>query len=92
MQQDLAEEIALKALAWIAADAELLQVFLGSSGASGDDLKARIADPEFLLSVLDFLTMDDAWIVAFCDSVGLNYDLPMQAKGAFPGGSEVNWT
>ncbi|MDJ0859724.1 MAG: DUF3572 domain-containing protein [Dinoroseobacter sp.] len=92
MQQDFAEEIALKALAWIASDEQLLQVFLGASGASGSELKSRIADPEFLLSVLDFLTMDDAWIVGFCDTEGLAYDLPMQAKGAFPGGAQVSWT
>ncbi len=92
MQQESAEEVALKALAWIASDEELLSVFMGASGASVADLKSRISEPEFLLSVLDFLTMDDAWIIAFCDAVGLPYETPMHAKAAFPGGAQVDWT
>ena len=26
--------------------------------------------------------MDDAWVIAFCDSVGLAYDLPLRARYA----------
>jgi len=92
MQQEFAEEVGLKALGWIAADDELLGVFLGASGASAADLRARAADPEFLASVLEFLTMDDAWIARFCDDHGLAYEVPMQARFALPGGAQVHWT
>jgi hypothetical protein len=90
--QESAETIGLKVLGWLAAHDDLLPVFLGATGASEADLRARAADPEFLGAVLDFLTMDDAWVRAFCDAQGLAYEVPMRARAALPGGAEVNWT
>lgn len=92
MQQEHAETLALRALAWLAGNDELMPVFLGSTGASEADLRARAAEPEFLGSVLDFLMMDDAWIVAFCDTAGLAYEMPMQARASLPGGDQAHWT
>lgn len=92
MQQDLAETIGLKALAWLAGNDELLPVFLGSTGAGEADLRARAADPAFLGAVLDFISMDDAWVIAFCDQAGLAYTDPMAARLALPGGGQVHWT
>lgn len=89
---DSAETLALKALGWLAGNDELLPVFLGSTGASESDLREQAADPAFLGSVLDFLTMDDAWVMAFCDSLGIAYEIPMQARMALPGGAQVHWT
>lgn len=92
MKQDRAETIAMQALGWIAASDDLMGVFLGSTGSSVDDVRTHAGDPEFLASVLDFLTMDDAWVVGFCDQAGLPYDSVMQARAALPGGAEVHWT
>ena len=92
MQQEIAETIALQALGWLAGNDELLPVFLGSSGASEADLKAGAGDPAFLGSVLDFLTMNDAWVIAFCDASGLDYATPLSARLALPGGTQVSWT
>ena len=92
MQQDYAETIALQALAWLAGNDALLPVFLGATGASEADLRARAAEPEFLGAVLDFLMMDDAWVVAFCDQQGLKYETPMMARASLPGGRQVSWT
>lgn len=92
MTQDLAETVALEALGWLAGHDDLLPVFLGASGASEADLRARAADPEFLGAVLDFVAMDDAWITAFCDARGIGYDVPMRARAALPGGTEMHWT
>jgi hypothetical protein len=92
MKQDSAEAVALKALAWLAGNDEVLPVFLGATGTSGDDMRDRADDPEFLGSVLEFLTMDDTWITAFCDAESIPYDVPMQARHALPGGAPVHWT
>ncbi|MEX0304689.1 MAG: DUF3572 domain-containing protein [Leisingera sp.] len=89
---DGAETLALKALAWLAGNDELLPVFLGATGACEADLRARAAEPEFLGSVLDFLTMDDSWVMQFCDSEGLAYEMPLRARMSLPGGDQVNWT
>lgn len=87
-----AETFALQALGWLLGNEELLPVFMGATGVGADDLRSNAGDPVFLASVLDFLMLDDAWVVAFCDSVGAPYDRPMSARGALPGGMQVNWT
>ena len=68
LSAEAAEVLALKALGWLASNEDLLPTFLGSTGASEADLRARAADPAFLGAVLDFLMMDDAWVVGFCDA------------------------
>ncbi|MFP5479964.1 MAG: DUF3572 domain-containing protein [Alphaproteobacteria bacterium] len=86
-QQESAQTLALRALAWLLADEELTGLFLGATGASPADLRARAQDADFHLAILDFLLMDDRWVVAFCDGQGLPYTAPMQARAAL-GGTE----
>ena len=87
-----ADSVALRALEWIVGDDDMLGIFLGSSGASESDLRTRADDPEFLAAVVDFLMMDDAWIVAFCNDSGVGYEQIAMARAALPGGAQVNWT
>lgn len=92
MNQDQAEMIAIKALGWLAANDELCPIFLGSTGASADEIGSRIDDPVFLASVLEFITMDDKWVMEMCDSIGIRYEDPLRARYALPGAENVNWT
>lgn len=92
MQPERAEQIAIEGLTWLATNEDLLPVFLGSSGLAVADLRAQASDPGFLASVLEFITMDDAWVVAFCDTKGLEYDAPLRARYALPGSEAVHWT
>lgn len=92
MQQEMAETLALRALAWLAANDELLPVFMGATGTAVDDFQTRAGEPEFLLSILDFLMMDDAWVVDFCDSEFIAYDQIMKARQSLPGGAQISWT
>jgi hypothetical protein len=89
---EFAETVGLQALAWLVSNEDLLPVFLGSTGADATDLAARASDPAFIGSVLEFLTMDDAWVMAFCDSCGLPYTAPLEARQVLPGGATPNWT
>ncbi|MEO9781381.1 MAG: DUF3572 domain-containing protein [Sedimentitalea sp.] len=89
---DAAETLALKALTWLLGQDELLPVFLGASGASEQDLRTRAGDAEFLGSVLDFLVMDDGWVVKFCEAESLPFEHPMLARAALPGGAQIHWT
>ncbi|MCB2129472.1 MAG: DUF3572 domain-containing protein [Rhodobacteraceae bacterium] len=90
--RDYAETVAIRALGWLVGNDELRSVFLGASGLAPEELSQRAGDPDFLISVLDFILMDDAWITAFCDAEGLSYDVPMAARSALPGGAETHWT
>jgi hypothetical protein len=92
MTAEQAELLAIRALGWLAGNDELWPVFLGATGAQVASLRAAAADPAFLVSVLDFLTQDDAMVIAFCDAEALPYAAPLMARRALPGGGEVNWT
>lgn len=92
MNANQAEICALGVLSWLASNDELLPVFMGATGAGVDDLRDRAADPAFLGSVLDFLMMDDAWVIQYCDGAELPYEIVMQARMALPGGQDRNWT
>jgi len=85
MTPERAETVALQALAWIAADEELLPQLAGATGMSLDDAKVRAQDPAFLAGILEFLCMEDRWIQRFCDDHDLSYDTPMKALIALPG-------
>ncbi|MFC3615763.1 DUF3572 domain-containing protein [Lutimaribacter marinistellae] len=89
---DAAETLALGVLAWLVANEDLLPVFLGATGASEADLRARAGDRDFLVSVLDFLVMDDLWVVAFCDATGTAYDRPERARAMLAGAAGTHWT
>ncbi|EYD77630.1 hypothetical protein Rumeso_00796 [Rubellimicrobium mesophilum DSM 19309] len=91
MNLDRAETIALQALAWIAADEELLPQLAGATGMSLGDAKERAQDPAFLAGILEFLCMEDRWIQRFCDEHGLPYDAPMKALMALPGQQRGEW-
>ena len=92
MTPDAAQTIALQALGWLAGHEDLAPVFLGATGGTAEDMRNRATDPEFQASVLEFVTMDDAWVVAFCDQAGLAYDAPRRARYALPGAEQVHWT
>ncbi|MCF6445110.1 DUF3572 domain-containing protein [Nereida sp. MMG025] len=89
---DAAETLGIKALAWVIGDEELLPVFMGASGVSADDLRANAGDPQFLGSVLEFILMDDAWVIRFAEEAAIKPELVMQARMALPGGEQVHWT
>ena len=92
MTRDFAETYALTVLTWLVANDDLLPLFLGSTGASGDDLRANAKSPEFLGAVLDFVLMDDAWVTMACEDKRLAPELMSQARQSLPGGEQINWT
>ncbi|MCA1337033.1 DUF3572 domain-containing protein [Pseudooceanicola marinus] len=92
LSRSRAEEIATACLVWLANDEELLPVFMGASGLAPEDLRRAAQDPHFLGSVLDFVLMDDDWVMAFCQAEGLDYEMPGQARQMLPGGEQVHWT
>ena len=82
----------MQVLGWLAGNEDLLPAFLGSTGATQDDVRAGASNPVFLGAVLDFLMIDDAWVISFCDAHTVPYERVMQARAALPGGEQVHWT
>lgn len=92
MNREAAMALAQDALIWLAGHENLMPVFLNASGSDAPSVRAGARDPHFLGSVLDFVLMDDAWVVAFCDERDHAYEAPARARAALPGGQQVHWT
>lgn len=92
MNEAMAQTVAVQALGWLAGDDELWDVFLGSTGAQIDEVKKAAQDPEFLGSVLDFVMMDDAWVIRACEAISVPNETLMQARQNLPGGQDRSWT
>ena len=92
MLQETAETRALEVLAWLAGQDDLFPVFMGATGASRDDLAVRAADAEFLASVVDFVLMDDAWVLLWANATGQPPESLSQVRAVLPGGDLPNWT
>ena len=91
MNPDQAETVALRALAYMAADEELSSRFAGATGASLAEAPSRLSEPGYLAGILEFLLQEDRWVTGFCDGEGLAYDAPMRALMALPGGRREEW-
>ena len=90
--RDEAETVALKALAWVLGPSDLAEVFVGATGLAPQDLARRAGEPEVLASVLDFVLMDDAWVLALARTEGLAPEALTRARAALPGGELPHWT
>lgn len=87
-----AEGLAAGALGWLAGDEELLLVFLQSTGTAPEDLKSRRGDPELLAAVIDFVLMDDAWVMSCAAHVGIPPQDLATIRASLPGGDLPHWT
>jgi hypothetical protein len=62
---DEAELLAIKALGFLAGDAERLGRFLSVTGIGPETLRAAASQTSFLVQVLDYLMQDESLLVAF---------------------------
>ena len=87
-----AEIYALKVTNWLISNQDLLDVFMNSTGVSEATIKSDFHDGAFLAAVLDFLLLDDNWVIAACNAMQLEPDAMLSARLLLPGGKRVNWT
>lgn len=81
MKHDIAHE----ALAYLLAQQEVTERFLAETGMDLGTLRGRLADPDCLGSVLDFLLENEPVLLAFCGEVGLKPESIWKARRAYPG-------
>ena len=70
--REVAEIVAVQALSFLAGDPQLLGAFLAETGIGPETLRKSAADPQFLISVLDFILRDDATVKAFANASQLH--------------------
>jgi hypothetical protein len=68
--RETAEQLAVVALGFLAAEPDRLSRFLALSGLGPENLRAAAADPAFLTSVLDYLLGDETLLLAFAADQG----------------------
>ena len=92
MNREIAETRALEVLTWVLSEDDLIQVFMGATGASQDDLRSNTLNHEFLISILDFVLMDDSWVISCSKFMNIDPSQIRIIKMSLHGGQEVNWT
>lgn len=88
--REAAEALAYQAVAMIAADEDLLPRFLALTGCGLDELRGRLAEPEFLGAVLDFVLESDETAEKLAELAGILPETLLLARSKLPGGS-VEW-
>jgi hypothetical protein len=79
-----AQAVALKAVAFIAADDELLSRFVALTGCGLDGIRRRISDAGFLGGVLDFILADEPTLLTFVAAADLVPEMPALARAKLP--------
>ena len=92
MDKELAETRALEVFTWVLSEDDLIQVFMRATGASQNDLRSNTLSHEFLISILDFVLMDDRWVISCSKFLNIDPSLIQLIRMSLDGGQEVNWT
>ncbi len=70
--REAAETLAVQALAFIAEQPEQLARFLAETGIGPDQIRAAARQPDFLAGVLDHMLGNEALLIAFANSAGID--------------------
>ena len=92
MDREIAETRAPEVLTWVLSEDDLIQVFMGATGASQNDLRSNTLSHEFLLSILDFVLMDDRWVISCSKFLNIDPSQIQLIRMSLDGGQEVTWT
>lgn len=88
MQREKAEKIAVSALSFIAADAELLPRFLALTGIEAREIRQAAAEPGFLAGVLQFILAHEPTVMRFSEASGIAPETIAAAPAALPHGDQ----
>jgi uncharacterized protein DUF3572 len=91
--RNIAESLAIQALAFLAEEPQRLADFLSLSGIGPQTIRRAAADPAFLAGVLDHVAADESLLLAFAGGAGVDPGDIGKARAALadPGpGQEVS--
>ena len=87
-QREQAEQIAVAALGFIAADPELLARFLAITGIEAHAIRTAAREPGFLAGVLHFVAAHEPTLLDFADKADVKPAAILQAMRALPQGDD----
>jgi hypothetical protein len=83
--REVAEQLAIQGLGFIAAEPDRLSRFLALSGVDPAEIRAAAADSNFLAGVLDHLMEDERLLMAFASEQSLDPGEIARARAALGG-------
>ncbi|MDJ1157203.1 DUF3572 domain-containing protein [Chelatococcus sp. SYSU_G07232] len=86
LDKAVAEEVAVAALAFLAADTERLGGFLAATGLGPETIRRAAREPGFLGAVLDYLAADESLLLMFAANRGLDPALVARAHALLGSG------
>ena len=92
MSTEEAEINAIKALAFIASEENIISQFISQTGLFPNQLIENTQNPEWLGAVLDFLMEDETLLLRFCELEKLQPEKITMLRSHLPGGINTHWT
>jgi hypothetical protein len=92
MNRDTAESLALNALVWVLADDQRRDRLMSLTGLTGDELRARLTDPQLLAAVLDFLSGYEPDLIACADALSHRPDALIAARFALANDNQEDFS
>ena len=93
MTPEAAETLALEAISFIASDEDLVAGLFEQTGMGGDELRIALNNADTvgqtLAGVLDYLLMNDEWVLNFAEQVNIAPEKVLSARAALPGGQHM---
>lgn len=86
---EFAEELAVKALQYVAGDQELLQRFMAVTGVSPENLRTIAVSTDFKAGLLEFFAGDEPTLLAFAASIGEEPQIIAGASAVLSGRNEA---
>ncbi len=85
---DRAATLALGALVFLVASEPAMERFFDQTGLAPASLRERADEPDFLVSILDFLLSDEELLLRFCDDFEVDVRTVHMARHVLTGGHE----
>jgi hypothetical protein len=91
MTPDSPHAVALRGATFIFAEDAIRDRFLALSGVGVDEIRARIQEPDFLASLLDFLISFEPDLIACAETIDEKPEVLVSAWRALGGGAGQEW-
>lgn len=91
MNENTATTLALSAISFIVANDVLRDRFLAMTGLDGNELRERLAEKDFLASVLEFLVSHEPDLIEFSETVEEKPEQIVLAWRKLGGGEGQEW-
>ena len=85
LSRSKAEEVAIRALAFLASEPDHISRFMALSGLGPEDIAQSAATSEFQVALLDHLMGDEALLLTFCSNENISPELIAPARHALGG-------